>query len=357
MLNAPVRATLLAVTLAAALAACGGGGGGSSGGLATIAGGGGGPLVPALPATPSPTPAGTGATPTPAPTGAGTPTPAPGQSATPAPGQSATPTPPPGATPTPVPSGYFAQGVVRDFDSGAPIAGATVVIAPPVYSGSTPPPGVSTTTTTAADGSFTLSSLNPGSNYIEVFDAGFATLHKKLNITSFNNQLGQISITLLAADQRNWLAQVNADRAAWSAPAVVFDEILVEGARHWATYMGTNGWYQSSCPASDPSCQTAVQYEVSLGGTYTTTGSNIDAETPPGTWQNAESRMMAESSNCPQPVSPATCPGSNAPEFLNIVNPNFIWVGLAEFNNGKGNSLVTPFLNYFDQEFATPIHQ
>lgn len=247
--------------------------------------------------------------------------------------------------------------MVRDFDSGAPIAGATVVIAPPVYAGSTPPPGVATTTTTAADGSFTLSSLVPGSNYIEVFDPGFATLHKKLNITSFNNQLGQIPVTFLSSDQTSWLAQVNADRAAWGAPAVVFDEILVEGARHWANYMGTNGWYQSSCPGSDASCQTAVQFEAALGGTYTSTGSNIDAEVPPATWHNAQSRMMAESSNCPQPASPATCPGSSAPEFLNIVNPNFIWTGLAEFNNGKGNSLATPFLNYYDQEFATPIHQ
>lgn len=351
MLNATTRATLLTLCLAGALAACGGGAG-NSGGLASVAGGGGGPLVPALPGTPTPSASAfPSATPSPLPSASGpaSPTPAPGQTATPAPGQT--------ATPTPVPNGYFAQGTVRDFDSGAAIAGATVVIAPPVYAGATPPPGVATSTTTAADGSFTLSSLIPGSNYIEVFNPGFATLHKKLNITSFNNQLGAIPITFLTPDQTSWLSQVNSDRAAWSAPAVVFDELLIEGARHWANYMGTNGWYQSSCPGSDPSCQTALQYEATLGGTYTSAGSNVDAQPPPGTWQTAQSRMMAESSKCPQPVSPATCPGSNAPEFLNIVNPNFIWVGLTELNNGKGNSLATPFLNYYDQEFATPIHQ
>lgn len=343
--------TWLALTLTTSLAACGGGGGGG-GGLPSVAGGGGGAVVPGLPASPTPGGPPT-ATPTPAPSGAPTPT------ATPTSNPSASPTasPTPGLTPTPVPSGYFAQGTVRDFDSSAPIGGAVVVIAPPVYAGSTPPPGVSTSTTTAADGTFTIPALIPGSNFIEVFNGGFATLHKKLNITSFNNQLGTITITQLTGNQTSWLAQVNADRSAWSAPSVVFDEILVEGARHWATYMGTNGWYQSSCPSTDPSCQTAAQFEATLGGTFTATGSNIDAEIPPSTWRNAESRMMAESSNCPPPASPATCPTSNAPEFLNIANPNFIWTGLAEFDHGKGVNLVNPFLDYYDQEFATPIHQ
>lgn len=362
MLNRP-HVVALAISFASLLAACGGGGGGSgSGGIATVAGGGGGPLIPALPtSTPSSSPVPVvSATPGPG-TGSATPSPTPAASATPAPGSSsgATPTPAPSgsATPTPVPSGYYAQGTVRDFDSGAPVAGATVVIAPPVYAGSTPPPGVSTTTTTAADGSFTIASLIPGSNFIEVFANGFATLHKKLNVTSFNNQLGSVSVTLLTSDQTAWLAQLNADRAAWNAPPVVFDEILVEGARHWVSYMGTNGWYQRTCPSSDPSCQTAVQYETAAGGTFTTTGSNIDAELPPSTWRTAESHMMAESANCPQPASAATCPNANAPEFLNIINSNYIWTGLAEMSNGKGFSIANPFIDYYDEEFATPIHQ
>lgn len=333
------------------LCACGsGGGGGGSAGLATVAGGGGGNVIPGLP--PSSAPAG-GATPTPAASAS----PKPGATPTPGPAPGNTPTPGPSGNPSPVPTGYFAQGIVHDFASNTPIAGATVVIAPPLYAGSTPPSGVSTSTTTAADGSFTIAALIPGSNFIEVFQPGFATLHKKLNITSFNNQLGTIPLTLLSGTQNSWLAQVNSDRSAWGAAPVVFDEILVEGALHWTNYMGTNGWYHSYCPASDATCQTAVQFETALGGGFTATGSNVDAEVPPGSWQTAESRMMAEASNCPPPVSPATCPAASAPEFLNIVNSNFIWTGLSEYDNGKGYTLAYPFINYFDQEFATPIHQ
>lgn len=226
-----------------------------------------------------------------------------------------------------------------------------------MYAGSTPPPGVATSAVTAADGSFTIPSLVPGSNYIEVFKNGFATLHEKLNITSFNNQLGQIHVTLLTADQTDWLTQINSDRAVWSAPPVVLDELLVEGARHWAAYMASAGWYAATCPSPDPACQTAVQYETVRGGTYTATGSNIDAERPPSTWRIAQRRMMDEASACPQPVSPATCPASTAPDFLNLVNPSFIWAGVAESFNGKGTTLMNPFMDYYDQEFATPIHQ
>ncbi len=340
------RAIVAACMLSAAVSACGSGGGGGSLPSVAVAGG---VQVPQL-ITPSPPPGAPGGTP------------APGSGATPTPRPGATPTPQttpsaPGGTPSPVPSGYFVQGTVRNFDTNAAIAGATVVVAPPVYAGSTPPPGVTTMATTAPDGSFTINPLVPGSNYIEVFDPGFATLHEKLNITSFNNQLGDVSITMLTSDQANWLVQLNAERAAWNAPSVVFDELLVEGARHWTAYMGANGWYQTYCPLTDPACQNAVQFETAHGGTYTATGSNIDGELPPSIWQTAERRFMAESTNCPAPVNPATCPNASAPEFLTLVNPTFIWAGLAELPNGKGPNLATPFLNYYDQEFATPIHQ
>ncbi|MFN2527833.1 MAG: CAP domain-containing protein, partial [Candidatus Baltobacteraceae bacterium] len=174
---------------------------------------------------------------------------------------------------------------------------------------------------------------------------------------SFNNELGTIPVTLLTLDQTNWLTQLNADRATWSAPPLVFDEILVEGARHWASYMAANGWYSQTCPASDTTCQNAVGFETAAGGTYTATGSNIDGEAPPSTWLTAEQRFMAEAARCPGPVNPATCPISAAPDFLNIVNPNFIWTGLAEAPHGKGYTIINPFVDYYDQEFATPIHQ
>lgn len=351
---------LLATLCALILTACGSGGGGAGGSvLPSAAAPGGGSLVPSIPtATATPQPAASPSrTPSPTPLPTVTPSATPASSPSPLPSASSNPSPSPGATPSPIPTGYFAQGTVRDFDTNAAIGGATVVIAPPVYAGATPPPGVTTTATTAADGSFTINPLVAGSNYIEVFRPGFATLHRKLNITSFNNQLGTLSITFLTSDQNNWLAQLNADRATWSASPVVFDEILVEGARHYAGYMAATGWNSSTCPSSDASCQSAVQFETAQGGTYTATGSNVDGEAPPSTWLSAEQRFMAEAARCPAPVNPATCPVSAAPDFLNIINPSFIWTGLAESPNGKGSSLINPFLDYYDQEFATPIHQ
>ncbi|MGZ3527858.1 MAG: CAP domain-containing protein [Vulcanimicrobiaceae bacterium] len=347
------KAITYALLAACALAACGGGGGGGGGGgtLPTVAGGGGGGSV-ALPTTgPSSQPGGSGS-PTPSPNGSATPAPGGGGSGTPAPGSSSSPAP--GTTPTPIPTGYFATGYVHDFDSGAAIAGAKVVIEPQVVPGSTPPPNATASATTAADGSFTVTSLLPGSNYLEVFENGYATLHEKFNITSFDSPVGTVNLTRLTSDQLAWLAQVNTDRAHYNASPLVFDEILEEGARHWAGYMSANGWYQTHCPPSDPSCQNAVAYEQTHGGTYTSTGSNIDAKQPPSTWQNAEADFMAQANNCPPPVNPSTCPTTTTTQqFLNLVNNGFIWIGLAIAPNGHGTTTGT-FADYYDAEFGTP---
>ena len=350
------RAMSYALLAACALAACGGGGGGGGGGgaLPSVASGGGGGYVAVPSSGPSTPPNGSG-TPTPAPNRSATPAPGGGGgSGTPAPGSSSSPAP--GTTPTPVPTGYYATGYVHDFDSGAAIAGAEVVIEPQVVAGSTPPPNPTASATTAADGSFTVTSLLPGSNYLEVFENGYATLHEKFNITSFDSPVGTVTITRLSSDQLAWLQQINAHRAQYSASPVVFDEILTEGARHWSGYMASNGWYQTSCPSSDPSCQSAVAYEQSHGGTYTSTGSNIYSQPPPSTWQNAEAAFMAQAGNCPPPANFSTCGAQPSTQlFLNVVNPQFIWVGLGISPGGHGTNPGT-LADYYDAEFGTPIH-
>ncbi|HEY8297729.1 MAG TPA: carboxypeptidase-like regulatory domain-containing protein, partial [Candidatus Baltobacteraceae bacterium] len=214
------KATIYALLALGALAACSGGGGGG-GALPSVAtGGGSGSVGPILPSTAPTGLPGTQPSPQNSPVPGSSPSPNPGSSPTPAP----VGTPLPGATPTPVPTGYYASGSVRDADSGAAIAGAVVVIEPQVVPGSTPPPNPTASATTAADGSFTVTSLLPGSNYLEIFESGYATMHEKFNITSFNTQVGNVSLTRLTAEQAAWLQQANADRATYGASPLVFDE-------------------------------------------------------------------------------------------------------------------------------------
>jgi hypothetical protein len=329
--------------------ACSGGSGGG-GSLPSIAGsgGGGGGIVPVPPG------GGSSSSPTPQPSASGSP--APGSTPTPAPGASTSPNP--GGSPTPVPTGYYASGTVLEAGSGNAVAGAEVVIEPQIVQGATPPANPTASATTAPNGSFTITPLIPGSNYLEIFQSGYATLHQKFNITSFNTQVGPVTLTRLTPDQIAWLTQVNTDRArpSYGASPLVFDETLEEGATHWAAYMGTTGTYQTACPFSDPSCVNAVSYEQSHGGTYTSTGSTIDQKQTPSAWPAAETDIMAQAANCPQPANFSTCPNNaNTQKFLNLVNPSFIWVGLAIVPNGKGPSPGFSS-DYYDQEFGTPIH-
>lgn len=340
---------------AASLAACSGGGGGS-GALP--------PSVGAFSSNPPGTGSGAGGGGTtsgsPSPGSLGSPSPAttatPG--ATSPPGSGASGTPGPSASPTALPTGYFVQGTVQNIASGVPISGATVIVAPRVYGGATPPPSVSgAETTTAADGTFTLTGVAPGSNYVEVFENGYASIHKPLAITSFDNQLGVLHLTAITADESAWLQRVNADRAQYGASTIVIDEFLQEGAQHWVDYMADNGYYNATCAqTSDPACETALQLEQADGGQYTSTGQNISAQGAGSSWTDAENQFMAESANCSQPVTYAGCKNqTNAADFLNIIDPNFIWVGLAEHKNGSTyNPTLGPSLDYYTQEFATP---
>lgn len=352
----------------ALLAACGGGGGG---------GGTGGPLPPTTGVFPTGLPGQTASPPpssnpsnspssapssTP-PSSPGT-SPSPGSSATPGPGSSSTPgpgsssTPGPTPTPTAVPTGYYAKGIVRDIGSGLAISGATVILAPPIYAGATPPPVVNgAEATTAPDGSFTLTGVTPGSNYLEVFENGYASIHKPVGVTTFDNELGALNLTRVTADEAAWLQKVNSDRAQYGGPAVVLDEILQEAAQHWADYMATYGYYNDTCAqTADPNCQTASQYEQNAGAQYTNSAQNIYAQSAGSTWTDAENSFLAESNTCPQPTAYKTCQGlPSATHFDNLINPKFVWIGLAEHKNGNSyNPSLGPFVDYYTQEFGTP---
>jgi len=348
MYQRPLAYIFIACAAFAVLAACGSGGG-SSGALPPTVGGG---------FVNGPT---NGPAPTGSPSGVASTSPSPGSSATPTPGNTSTPAPGGSASPGPTaaPTGYYAQGSVRDIASGLPIAGAVVVLAPQVYAGSTPPPSLSSgsETTTASDGSFTLAGLVPGSNYLEVFENGYATIHKPIAVNQLDNQLGLLKLTGITADEAAWLQQVNADRAQYGAPTVVLDEILQEAAQHWDNYMAAKGYFMDDCSqTTDSSCTTAAQYEQSAGAQYTHSAQNIAATGPNSTWANAEAGFVAESSNCPPPATYSTCLGhSGAQHFLNLIDPQYVWIGLAEVKNGTSyNPIYGPLLDYYTQEFGTP---
>ena len=71
---------------------------------------------------------------------------------------------------------------------------------------------------------------------------------------------------------------------------------------------------------------------------------------------NAENSFIAESANCAPPVSFQTCQNqANASHFVNLINPRFVWIGLAEHKGGNSyNPVLGPLLDYYTQEFGTP---
>ncbi len=258
--------------------------------------------------------------------------------------------------------GITLTGSVVAKENESAIAGATVVMSHTVIVGATPPaaaPSDGAIATTTSVGSYSLALLAQGSYpsrfYLEVFSPGKPTEHAILTVAGAGaNAAPMVGLTSLSSDEAAWLALVNADRAKWSAPPLVFDETAEEVARLWAAFLAT-GHYEHTCAPSDVGCPDKAAYEAAAHADYPSLGENIGANAPPGSYADTEAQFMSESANCPQPVNVATCPYTETTgHFLNIVNTTATWVGLAEALNGKSYDPTTygPTLNYFDMEFG-----
>jgi hypothetical protein len=123
--------------------------------------------------------------------------------------------------------------------------------------------------------------------------------------------------------------------------------------------MGLTGYYAHECPSADSGCLTGQQFarraqnDQSVG-----TGENIqEGGYPNNTWSDAEAGFMAESAKCAtQPATYANCPYVGAPpnetgHFLNVINPSYVFAGVAEYDNGKASFSPPSPVSYFVEEF------
>ena len=327
------------LALAAVISGCSGGGGGSTPPANPTN-----PITTNAPATSMPVgsnPSPVGATPIP--------TAPPSSSAT------ATPTPAPAATPLAI------RGKVVNHDTGAPLPNAVVYVSHALQTADTAPmaaPADGGEVATAADGTYAMTlpaqGAYPSTFFVNVYSAGKVTVHNELTVTANGvNQIRDLGLTTLSADEANWLVLLNKDRAKYGRSAVYTDETTEEIARLWVAY-SAKGHYDHVCPAGDTTCPDKAAYAASQFATFTRTGENLDQTNPPSDYINSENRFMAEAANCPQPVNPDTCPYTETTgHFLNIEGKTANWFGFAEAFNGV-NTLGGAPTNYFAQEISIP---
>lgn len=292
-----------------------------------------------------------------------TPTP-PGTTPSPV-GATPIPTAPPSsmatATPAPTASPLSISGRVVNHDTGASVAGAVVYVSHALQTTDTAPmaaPADGAEVTTKADGTYTATlpaqGAYPSTFFVNVYSAGKVTVHNEFTVSgNGTNQIRDLGLTTLSADEANWLILVNQDRAKYGRPAVYTDETTEEIARLWVAYVA-KGHYDHVCPAGDATCPDKAAYAASQFATFVQTGENIDQTNPPSDYVNSENRFMAEAANCPQPTNPDTCQyAETTGHFLNIENKAVIWFGFAEAFSGV-NTLGGAPTNYFDQEVSLP---
>ena len=272
---------------------------------------------------------------------------------------------PVGATPTPTPAPpanpLAIRGKVINHDTGVPLAGAVVYVSHTLQLNDTAPmaaPADGGEVTTVADGTYEMTlpaqRTFPSTFFVHVYSPGKVTVHNDITVTTNGiNQIRDLGLTTLSADEANWLILLNKDRAKYGRPAVYTDETTEEIARLWVTYIA-KGHYDHVCPAGDTTCPDKAEYAASQFATFTRTGENLDQTNPPSDYINSENRFMAEAANCPQPANPDTCPYTETTgHFLNIEDKTANWFGFAEAFNGV-NTLGGAPTNYFAQEISVP---
>ncbi len=258
-------------------------------------------------------------------------------------------------------------GVVVDYRTHRPIAGAVVVISPQRSADMSPVDGSGAqTTVTGADGSFAVTNLarsfGPlsfgGARYadpefVAVYPprgSGYVGFHGIVEVApGTESSMKRIALVAPSAGDYRWLAGVNGLRARFAKSPLHFDSGLIVAAQHWANYMASRGIYQHHCPTALAGCQTARQYEIAGG--MLLSGQNIAARQPPTTWQAIESGINAEIRNCPA-GNWQICPyREDTGHVINLLSASH-WIGLAVAVDGKSfdAGIYGNTMDYFDEE-------
>jgi uncharacterized protein YkwD len=245
---------------------------------------------------------------------------------------------------------------------GSPIAGADVYVGPELVLGAiapaTAPTGVMHAVT-AANGSFTIGGLTPGTYALTIFAPAphTAVLHQDL-VVSASSASGTYFLTAPTTTETAWFAQQTLDRAAFDVAPLVLDESALEAARYWASFMARNDYFghcipESSCVAGDTTPPPAsygpqdvnpqARFTYFHGFSGGNEGENIAAGY--ATWQAVDQAFMAEQSACPGDTATG-CPFTDATgHFLNIIDANYAWTGVAIATDASGTL-------YYDEEFT-----
>jgi uncharacterized protein YkwD len=246
---------------------------------------------------------------------------------------------------------------------GAPIAGAAVYVGAQILTSATPPttvPDGFAYAVTDAHGAFRVTNAPAGHAAITIFAPAphVAVLHQDVALASATPATATYYMTVPSAAESAWLVQENADRATFGAPAIQFDEAVIEGARYWSAFMQRNAYFAHCIPASAcvPSDKTpppasygpqdvdpSHRFYFEHGFSGASEGENIARGF--ASWQLADAAFMAERSLCPED-SAANCPfTSTTAHFLNIVDAHYAWTGFG---------IVAPSASsrYYTEDFA-----
>ena len=263
-----------------------------------------------------------------------------------------------------------AKGVVVDDVSGAPIAGATVIVSGvTLIEGATPPPATEQwpSSTTAADGTFDVkgivptastmdfSSMGPGypiyrhAQWIEIFSPdGHAAYHGIWSINAAGaTNLGIIAVAKPSPADKAWLSQINSDRAKIGVPAVTFplafDSVTLESARYWAEQMASSAFFSHECPPGRASCK---PFELWQTEHHSWPSSQNIAWNQP-TWTLAEQQFMSEIRYCSDGGNWDTCSYAQAGHYINIMSATS-WAGVASAAVAQGSA------PYYVENFTSP---
>ncbi len=254
-----------------------------------------------------------------------------------------------GATPTPAPTASAATtaaltGRVVDDASGAPVAGATVVVGSGAYTpsdvyrrfqvfGSSQQTARSRAEGSAvggSDGSFSLASVPNGLQQFQLSAPGYATYNTGVTLDASAKDLGTLKLHHLSNAESTWLALVNSDRAAYGNAPVAFDQVAYQTAAQHAADMAANDYFSHEDPAGrKPYVRYALQGGIGFDS------ENIAAGFASVT--DAESAFMSEAA-------------SKGGHFLNIEDVAHDWVGLARATAPPG--AASAYGSYYDQEFV-----
>ena len=260
-------------------------------------------------------------------------------------------------TPTNPPTTFSTTGTIADAGTNggnaAGISGATVALYAQNVALTTP----IATATTAANGSFTISSVPNGSYVIQVTPpansnapTGFSyPFYHAAAAVSGTTTLATIKLDLLTSDDQTWIVKTNSDRTSYGAAALKADETAMLAARAWANQLAID-------PTVGHGTTTTPQQRYANVGGIGADSENIGVNLADQTWPNTEAAWMAESQNCPQPTAYSTSPnpsnGQSTGHFLAIVNPAQLWIGVGENLNGASSPPGSKWSD-FDAEYIS----